>query len=113
MAGGYMGRLLFINLSTDDIKEENPTGSLYRNFLIGYVPGAHGAGIRSNAGLRDPHKCPAGFLTAVTGYDRPLSKLEKIGERIGTMRHLFSLYEVDVPIRRFVHPSLSGIMPIS
>ncbi|MFC2071189.1 aldehyde ferredoxin oxidoreductase family protein [Chloroflexota bacterium] len=36
MAGGYMGKLLFVNLSTGEITEETPEESLYRDFIGGY-----------------------------------------------------------------------------
>jgi aldehyde:ferredoxin oxidoreductase len=40
MAKGYMGKLLFVNLSTEEIKDETPDESLYRNFIGGYGVGA-------------------------------------------------------------------------
>lgn len=40
MAGGYMEKLLFVNLSTGEIKEETPDESLYRNFIGGYGIGS-------------------------------------------------------------------------
>jgi aldehyde:ferredoxin oxidoreductase len=40
MAGGYMGRLLFVNLGTGEMKEESPDESLYRDFIGGYGVGA-------------------------------------------------------------------------
>jgi aldehyde:ferredoxin oxidoreductase len=40
MVKGYMGRLLFVNLSTEEIKDETPNESLYRNFIGGYGVGA-------------------------------------------------------------------------
>jgi aldehyde:ferredoxin oxidoreductase len=40
MAGGYMGKLLFVNLSTGEIREETPEESLYRDFIGGYGIGA-------------------------------------------------------------------------
>ncbi len=40
MAGGYMGTLLFVNLSTGEIKEEVPDESFYRNFIGGYGIGS-------------------------------------------------------------------------
>jgi aldehyde:ferredoxin oxidoreductase len=41
MAGGYMGKILWVNLSTGDIKVEEPGESLYRDFI-----GAYGIGAR-------------------------------------------------------------------
>jgi aldehyde:ferredoxin oxidoreductase len=40
MAGGYMGKLLFVNLSTGELREETPKESLYRDFIGGYGIGA-------------------------------------------------------------------------
>lgn len=40
MAGGYMGKLLFVNLSTKEITEETPDEKLYRDFIGGYGIGA-------------------------------------------------------------------------
>ncbi len=40
MIGGYMGKILFVNLSTGEIKEETPDESLYRDYMGGYGVGA-------------------------------------------------------------------------
>jgi aldehyde:ferredoxin oxidoreductase len=40
MIKGYMGKILFVNLSTGEIQVETPDDSLYRNFLGGYGIGA-------------------------------------------------------------------------
>ena len=40
MLGGYMGRLLFVDLSTGEIREEAPDARLYRDFMGGYGLGA-------------------------------------------------------------------------
>jgi aldehyde:ferredoxin oxidoreductase len=40
MIKGYMGKLLFVNLSTGEIKQETPDDSLYRNYIGGYGLGA-------------------------------------------------------------------------
>jgi aldehyde:ferredoxin oxidoreductase len=40
MAGGYLGKLLFVDLTTGKIKEEAPDESLYRDFIGGYGVGA-------------------------------------------------------------------------
>ncbi len=40
MIGGYMGKILFVNLSTGEIKEETPDESLYRDYMGGYGLGA-------------------------------------------------------------------------
>ncbi len=53
----------------------------------------------------------AGFLSAVTGWDRSEEELEKNGERIANMRHVFALREGDNPLERFVHPRIPGRPP--
>jgi aldehyde:ferredoxin oxidoreductase len=40
MTAGYMGKLLFVDLSTGVMKEEKPDQSLYRDFIGGYGLGA-------------------------------------------------------------------------
>lgn len=40
MIGGYMGKILFVNLSTGKISEETPDESLYRDYIGGYGIGA-------------------------------------------------------------------------
>ncbi len=40
MTAGYMGKLLFVDLSTGKMKEETPDQSLYRDFIGGYGLGA-------------------------------------------------------------------------
>jgi aldehyde:ferredoxin oxidoreductase len=53
MAGGYIGKILFVNLSTGEIKEEKPEESLYRNFLGGNGLGARILYSRQKGGV-DP-----------------------------------------------------------
>ena len=43
--------------------------------------------------------------------DRSIEELLKTGERIATMRHLFSLREGDNPLERTVHPRIIGRPP--
>ncbi|MFC2038583.1 aldehyde ferredoxin oxidoreductase family protein [Chloroflexota bacterium] len=40
MIGGYMGKILFVNLSTGEIKEETPDEKLYLDYIGGYGIGA-------------------------------------------------------------------------
>jgi len=40
MAGAYMGRILFVDLTTGELKDERPKEELYRDFLGGYGIGA-------------------------------------------------------------------------
>ena len=65
MAGGYMGKLLFVDLSTGSIREENPEESLYRDFIGGYGIGARILYSRQRAGV-DPLG-PDNMLGFVTG----------------------------------------------
>ena len=53
MAGGYIGKILFVNLSTGEIKEEKPEESLYRNYLGGNGLGARILYSRQKGGV-DP-----------------------------------------------------------
>jgi len=53
----------------------------------------------------------ADFLAAVTGWERPLKEILKCGERIGTMRHVFTLREGDNPVDRPVHGRIIGRPP--
>ncbi|MDO8687398.1 MAG: aldehyde ferredoxin oxidoreductase family protein [Dehalococcoidales bacterium] len=65
MAGGYMGKILFVNLSTGQIKEETPDEKLYRDFIGGYGIGARILFSRQKAGV-DPLG-PENILGLVTG----------------------------------------------
>ena len=40
MTGGYMGKILLVNLTTREIREETPEESLYRDFIGGYGIGS-------------------------------------------------------------------------
>ena len=65
MAGGYMGKILFVNLSTGEIKVEKPKKSLYRDFIGGYGIGARILYDRMKPGV-DPLG-PDNILGLVTG----------------------------------------------
>jgi len=65
MAGGYMEKLLFVNLDSGQIKEEKPDESLYRDFIGGYGVGARILYSRQRAGV-DPLK-PENTLGLLTG----------------------------------------------
>ncbi|MFC2069261.1 aldehyde ferredoxin oxidoreductase N-terminal domain-containing protein [Chloroflexota bacterium] len=65
MAGGYMGRLLLVNLSTWEIKEEKPEENLYRDFIGGYGVGARILHNCQKAGV-DPLG-PENILGLITG----------------------------------------------
>jgi aldehyde:ferredoxin oxidoreductase len=51
MVGGYLGKLLFVNLTTGQIKEEAPNESLYRDFIGGYGVGARILYSRQKGGI--------------------------------------------------------------
>ncbi len=53
----------------------------------------------------------ADFLRVVTGWDRSLEEVLKCGERIGVMRHVFTLREGDNPLKRKVHGRIIGQPP--
>jgi aldehyde:ferredoxin oxidoreductase len=65
MLGGYMGRLLFLNLSTGEIREEAADESLCRDFMGGYGLGARILYSRQPGGV-DPLG-PESLLGFVTG----------------------------------------------
>ncbi|MFH1640070.1 MAG: aldehyde ferredoxin oxidoreductase family protein [Chloroflexota bacterium] len=51
MPEGYMGKILFVNLSTGEIKEETPDEKLYRDFIGGHGLGARVLYNRQKAGV--------------------------------------------------------------
>ena len=73
MAYGYMGKILFVNLSTGEINEETPDEKFYRDFIGGYGVGARIVFSRQKAGV-DPlgPQNMLGFMTGpLTGTDYP------------------------------------------
>jgi aldehyde:ferredoxin oxidoreductase len=52
MAGGYMGKILWVNLSTGKITEEKPDESLYKDYIGGYGIGARILYSRQKAGVK-------------------------------------------------------------
>ena len=73
MSGGYISRILFVDLSTGKIREENPDESLYRDFLGGYGIGARIIFNRQKA-KADPLGSEAmfGFVTGLLTGTRSL-----------------------------------------
>jgi len=65
MTGGYMGKVLFVNLTTREIREETPEENLYRDFVGGYGIGARILYDRQKAGV-DPLG-PENTLGFITG----------------------------------------------
>jgi aldehyde:ferredoxin oxidoreductase len=76
-----------------------------------HVVNAAGLCLHSDLAVADPGKYIAGFMSAVTGWDRSMDELLKDGERIAVMRHVFTLRESDNPIERKVHPRIIGRPP--
>jgi len=73
MSGGYISRILFVDLSSGKIREENPDESLYRDFLGGYGIGARIIFNRQKA-KADPLGSEAmfGFVTGLLTGTRSL-----------------------------------------
>ena len=74
MLGGYMGKLLWVDLTAGKIKDETPDESLYRNYIGGYGIGSRLLYDRMKAGV-DPLG-PENILGMVTG---PLTGSPAIG----------------------------------
>jgi aldehyde:ferredoxin oxidoreductase len=80
--------------------------------FLGYVINAAGLCLHSNTLIPNPGEYLTGFLSAVTGWDRSMEELLKAGERIGNMRHVFTLREGDNPLKRRVHGRIIGRPPL-
>ncbi|MEE8419656.1 MAG: aldehyde ferredoxin oxidoreductase N-terminal domain-containing protein, partial [Dehalococcoidales bacterium] len=65
MTAGYAGKILFVDLSTGEIKEETPDESLYRDYIGGYGIGARILYDRQKGGV-DPLG-PDNMLGLITG----------------------------------------------
>jgi len=65
MAGGYIGKILFVDLSKGELKDETPDEKLYRDFVGGYGIGARIIYSRQKAGV-DPLG-PENILGFATG----------------------------------------------
>jgi len=63
------------------------------------------------AGLADPGRYIAGFMRAVTGWDRSINDLFKTAERVANMRHAFNLREGINPLERKVPSRIIGNPP--
>ena len=50
-------------------------------------------------------------MSAVTGWDRSMDELLKVGERIANIRHVFNIREGINPLERKVHPRIIGRPP--
>ncbi len=70
------------------------------------------AGICLFAYVTYPSQFIPDFLTAVTGREYTLDSCLDIGERIGTLRHLFNLREGLNPLKYFMNPRAVGKPPL-
>ena len=73
MAGGYTGKILFVDLTTGKLTTETPDEKLYRDFIGGYGVGARIVFSRQRPGV-DPlgPENMLGFMTGpLTGTDYP------------------------------------------
>jgi aldehyde:ferredoxin oxidoreductase len=77
----------------------------------GHLVNAAGLCSFGNMEAADPRKYIAGFMSAVTGWDRSMDELLKAGERIANMRHVFNLREGINPLKWKVHPRIVGKPP--
>jgi aldehyde:ferredoxin oxidoreductase len=106
----YVGKPMGAMYAMDATPGRHTTGFGPTQFP-GYFLNAAGLCMHYNLVGGDPRKYQAGFMAAVTGLDRSWDELLKAGERIGTMRHLFSLREGDNPLKRKIHPRILGRPP--
>jgi len=87
--------------------------------MQGFGPTGHQGRITNASGLcsfaffrlTDPSKYIAGSISAVTGWDRSMNELLKIGERIANIRHAFNLREGINPLEWKVNPRIIGNPP--
>ncbi len=77
----------------------------------GHIVNAAGLCSFGNMLAADPDKYIAGFMSAVTGWDRSMDELLKAGERIANMRHAFNLREGINELKWKVHPRIVGKPP--
>jgi aldehyde:ferredoxin oxidoreductase len=62
-------------------------------------------------GPSEPAKYVAGFMAAVTGWDRSIEELFKAAEKIANIRHVFTLREGINPLERKVPDRMIGNPP--
>ena len=75
------------------------------------VINAAGLCLHSDLVIANPGKYIVGFMSAVTGWDRSMDELLKIGERIANIRHVFTLREGINPLELKVHGRIIGRPP--
>jgi len=105
----YIGKPAMAMYQMDAAPGRHVTGFGPTQFK-GYVINA--AGLCMHGDIVDIKKYLADMIKAITGLDRSYEELLSLGERIGTMRHLFTIREGDNPVKRFVHPRIPGTPPL-
>ncbi len=106
--------LMGVDFLTDPRTEKydfTNTGELQKK-ATDMVHVVNSAGICLFAYLSYPTQFIPDFLTAVTGQKYTLDSCLDIGERIGTMRHLFNLREGLNPLKYFMNPRAVGKPPL-
>jgi len=79
----------------------------------GHFKNAAGFCVQAGYGVvADASKYLVGFMSAVTGWDRSMDELLKVGERVANMRHAFNLREGINPLNRELHPRIIGDPPL-
>ncbi|MBN2041765.1 MAG: aldehyde ferredoxin oxidoreductase family protein [Spirochaetes bacterium] len=105
----YIGKPAMAMYQMDAAPGRHVTGFGPTQFK-GYIINA--AGLCMHGDIVDIETYLADMIKTVTGIDRTYDELMEVGERIGTMRHLFTIREGDNPLKRFVHPRIPGLPPL-
>ncbi len=77
----------------------------------GHVINAAGLCMFGYFALADTGKYIAGYMSAVTGWERSIEEILKAGERIANMRHVFNLREGVNELKWKVNPRIIGNPP--
>ncbi len=77
----------------------------------GFFVNAAGLCLHMNPMVVNHEKFLTDFMTAVTGWEYSVEEMLRTGDRIATMRHVFTLRENDNPLKRKVHPRIIGRPP--
>jgi len=101
----------FLTDPREDKYDFTNTGELQRK-AVNMLHVVNSAGICLFAYASYPSQFIPDFLTAVTGAEYTLDSCLNIGERIGTMRHLFNLREGLNPLKYFMNPRAVGKPPL-
>ncbi len=111
-----------------DPKLAQPGAAAASRYHLDAAPGRHTAGFGPSSfrrylinaagvcnfgfmGPGGPNDFLPRYMTAVTGEERSIDELNKVGERIATLRHAFMLREGINPLERAVPPRMIGDPP--